>query len=151
MVEKLEKIIGGYTKGLYISPEILENLFNINRDSSQYQFKLLSLERDIKDLLSERNLFITIKSDKNGIKILSDKEASEYNINKIGKGLRVLESAQTDLLNVDVNLLERHEEDIHNKRIVFGSRVVDAIKQEFKKDIPIKLNSYSYKLPRLFK
>lgn len=151
MVEKLEKIIGEYTKGQYIYPEILENLFKEERNSPQYQFKLMSLEKDIKSLLIERSIYVTIKSDKQGIRILSDAEASEHNIHRIGKGLRVLESAQTDLLNVDANCLEKYEEDIHNKRIIFGSRVVDAIKQEFKKDIPIVLSSYRYKLPRLFK
>jgi hypothetical protein len=150
MVEKLEKIIGGYSKGQYISPEILENLFGFSRTTSQYQFKLLSLESEIKESLRERGILVSIRSDKYGIKILSDREASEHNINRIGKGLRVLEDAQTDLLNVDVNNLEKQEEEVHNKRIVFGSRIIDAIKTEFKKDVPVKI-SYRSMLPRLFK
>lgn len=151
MIEKLEKLIGGFEKGQYISPEILENLIKEEIASPKYQFKILKLIQKIKNKFSERGAIATINIYKSGIKILTDSEASKENTKRIAKGLRVLEQAQTDLIGVDVNNLDRQEEEIHNKRIVFGSRVIDAIKTEFKKDIPLKLSSYRYKLPRLFK
>ncbi len=151
MIENLENIIGGFEKGQYITPEILENFVGFERATSDYYFKTISIASYIKKILSERGNPVTLEFNHYGIKILTDKEASAYNARKALKGLRILDQAHQDLNNVDANELQPDEEKRHNERIIIVSRANSAVKQELTKDMPVKLDSYKSNLPRLFK
>jgi hypothetical protein len=151
MIEALIKSTGGLRKGQYITPEMLEKLFDLERTSPAYQFKLMALEKDIKKLLEENGVFASIKSEKYGIRILNDTEASLYNMNKIGRHLKGIEDSHTDLMNVDVNHLTKDEGHIHHQRVALSCRIVDSVKQGITKDMPIKLEAYKSFMPKLFK
>jgi hypothetical protein len=151
MVEKLEKTIGSFEKGQFISPEIIENILGEQRTSPSYQFGSMKLVKDIKKHMSDHGIHVTVISESYGIRILTDSEASAYNTKRYCKGLEIIERSYDDAKSVDANNLTKEEEEIHNKRLVFIGRGIDSIKQEYKKDIKIPLGHYKNNLPRMLK
>lgn len=123
-------------KGDYIPPERIEEIFQIKLedDIKAFHLKLLGLKEQIEDRLWARGETATIKIEKDGVRILLDSEAADYNEESFNQALRKAGKAHHRNLHVNVGLLEDEKQlKQHERTLEVQGLVLQAISETHKK------------------
>ena len=94
------------SKGDYLTPEEVERATDVRRDDhKQYQFSVMRLCKEISQNMEARGDPVTVCSHQDGIKILTDEEASIYNEAEFERGRRKMVRSHVRLRKVDLMAL----------------------------------------------
>jgi len=113
-------------KGSYIQPEVLEHVFQVNRDMSAYSLKMMGMCNEIMRQLSARGLDVVAKQHKSGIKILEDAEASAHTYQEAQLAMMKYRRNLVRSQSVDRSQLDDKEKELHDGRLFVMGRVYQA-------------------------
>jgi hypothetical protein len=102
-------------KGEFIPPEKIEAIVKLPRDHQYYSLKVLALREQIETELDARGRPVNVKSEKGGLRILTDEEARPYAEGLFNQAARALRRSHlrsciidtTNLSDEDKKRLER--------------------------------------------
>jgi hypothetical protein len=119
-------------KGQFLSPEFLEEAVGVGRhqDYDLYKFLVLRIQKTIHDTTT-----LTAKFENDGLRILTDPEASVYNRRRFEINLGGAGRAAGRLQNVDSANLNSFQRDKHDHSLVVTGSCMLAIKDTKKKFI----------------
>ena len=109
-------------KGDVISVDVLQKITKKPQGSQEYAFKLMSLQSFIHDKRAD----LTVRIDHDTIRILTDKESSEYNDQVFKMGMRKMKTSNGRLLMVDYSGFSDDEKQRHLRKIEVNSRTYQA-------------------------
>jgi len=147
----LEKLFGELIKGSYITSDMLEKYFEADKNSPEFNFGSMALQEQIRKHLAFKGEHVTVITVNYGIRILTDAEASINRVRKFGDHLKGMDKCYDGLVNVDRQNLSKEEDERHLKRLTFTGRVMDIVKDDLKKQMPIGSLVYKSIIPKLFK
>lgn len=118
-------------KGDVIPPEIVESYGRTSRaDTKAYKFKLLGLRQQLTRQLAEiHGQLWVIKSEGDGLRILTDSEAVDYTNGEFNKGRRVMVRNHARAINVDVSALSAEQRATHDRNLTVQSAQLTALSQ----------------------
>jgi hypothetical protein len=116
-------------KGDYISPEFLEGLTGFLRYTQDYSFAMLSLRDDLERRLGAIGNPVTIKQEDQGLRLLTDSEAAEYNAHRGNKLLGQMGRAHKRNQAVDSNNLSQEEDHQHLRNLQVQGTILSSAKQ----------------------
>ena len=96
-------------KGDYIPPERIEDIVKLPRTHQYYSLKLLALREQIEMELESRGRPVNVKSEKGGLRILTDEEARPYAEGLFNQAARALRRSHVRSCIIDTANL--NEED----------------------------------------
>lgn len=115
-------------KGDIIPAERVERIVGIKQSAGQaYQLALLSLTSQIAQELGDRGRNWTLKTERGGIHILTDAEASTYNHREAKKARRAMLRRHQLNLSVDVGALNEDQRKQHDRIIEIDGKYVQAM------------------------
>ena len=110
------------TKGQLIDIPTLEAITSHRHGTTAFQFAVLALM----DRINHRTT-MTAKTTPEGLRILTDSEASEYNNRRFGINMGAMIRRHGKSLQVDACVLSSDEQRQHERRVLGQSRYVSAI------------------------
>ena len=116
------------SKGDYISPEELEKEFGHKLDS----LELMSICQQVQ----RHNDSVTVKSEKGGIRLLTDNEATVYNNVLFFAHLRGLDHRNKRMLAVDQSQLTPEHKDNHGRKLEVQGNILASIENAVKELLP---------------
>ena len=129
-----------YKKGDYITPEQLEKELGYAPSGLQ----LLSVCKGLDDANNQ----MTIKCEGDGIRFLTDSEATNYNHNYFGRHLEGMFRRNKKMLSVDQSNLSEPERENHKRKINIQSVMLVGLKDSLRSLLPVK--SYDSGIKKLF-
>lgn len=115
-------------KGSVVEAAECERITGVNQNSQRFAFALLKLKQRVQRDMERRGTPVTIKITANSLHVLTDAEASIYNAKQQTFGIRRQFRAHKRNLGVDATQLTAEELREHQKRLIAGSRMMQAIK-----------------------
>lgn len=109
-------------KGQLLDLSMLEEITSKKRGTQEFDFAVLGIQERINDRTP-----MTAKVTTDGLRILTDSEASEYNQRQFSLALGRTVRRHGKALQVDVVNLPPEEQRMHERRLINQSRVVQAI------------------------
>jgi hypothetical protein len=105
-------------KGDVIAPEVIEAAYRVSRADRNYQLATMKLKERIERDLEARGYPVTIKQEKDALRILTDPEAVEYNDAAFKASLRAIGRAHHRLCVVDTEQLTEQERRAHSRAVM---------------------------------
>jgi len=124
------------TKGSYIPKStILEELkLDEPPTDREYSFILMALKARLeRDIYKETGRIPTIKSEDNGLRILTDSEAVDYNDKSFRCAIRKMYRAHRRQMNVDVGNLTNEQKAAHAKSVTNQATLMVALESAAKR------------------
>lgn len=109
-------------KGELIDLPTLEKITSKKHGTPEFQLAVLGIQDRINDRTA-----MTAKITQDGLRILTDSEASEYNQRLFHLGIGRVVRRHGKTLQVDVTTLQPDEQRAHENRLISQSRIVGAI------------------------
>lgn len=134
------------TKGSYITPEVIEKALGFDRGSNEYSLQSLKLKETIEAWFEERGNPVTIKSEQDGLRILTDAEATEYNHRMFKIGMRRLFESHRKMLNVSEKNMTSEQVSSHRQRMNAQAHVTAAV---WTQNQTLRLIPYSRQVPTI--
>jgi len=114
-------------KGTNILQEQIEEIYKVKAGSNEYDLKKLELQNRIEVELALRGLLVTVKSVKNGLRILTDPEAAIHNQKRFNNELKTLARVHSRKAAVDTANLNETEKVIHQRDLHDQGRYMQAL------------------------
>lgn len=118
-------------KGDYIEPKTLGEMTDTKPGTTQYAFALIGIRNRIEDEYPG----LVCKMEGQGIRVLSDKEASEYTHRRFREGLQTMKRSHSRALRVDRSQLPQPS--AHDRRLQIQEHVIRAAESAYGKEIPL--------------
>jgi len=122
--EKLEK-------GAYLPPSYLEHKLKVTRQERRYRFTLMDLIQAIR--LARPDLSAHIREEGDGLRIMHDAEAGEYNFNKVMTGFEIIANRVERCASINRNMLDPQARTIQFTRDQHMAALVRAGQAEIEK------------------
>ena len=121
-------------QGEFISPDSLEVLFEVNRNSTKYSFKCMILCGEISRELTEREgKTVLAIQHKLGLQILTDEETTNYCNGRISKATSdIIKFAQLQS-HVGTESMNTDERTVHVRSVEKNMRFADYVKRKARK------------------
>lgn len=117
------------SKGDTLTAEQLEDAFGCARTDREYRFKLMALGLQIEEEFADgREETVTVTYPDDGIRILTDSEAVDYNPRMFRNGLRRAGKAHKRLAGVDRSQLNELEKARAEHELLVQNRLLQALK-----------------------
>lgn len=114
--------VNALSKGELLNHDTLEKATGKKRDTQEYAFAVMGLQHNINS-----NTLMTAKITPDGLRILTDSEASEYNHGQFRQALGRTVRRHGKSLQVDASQLSPEEQKKHERQLINQSRIVQAI------------------------
>jgi len=114
-------------KGDYITPEKLTEIIGSNPDTQRYKFKVLRIIKQMRAYLFSKGLVWTIKVEKGGIRICSDKQAAVHNPKEYEGARKYMKRLYAQNAAVDINNLTTEEQAVHMRRLQVQGMEITAL------------------------
>lgn len=98
----------------------------------EFQYRLVGFSEYVRKELWDRGKRYTVRIKDFTIEILSDEEASDYNVNHFAKGLQKLRKAHRQILAVDSSEFAAEQKQRHDRAIVVQAAILSGIKESRK-------------------
>ena len=116
-------------KGQYITPEEVEEITGISRkDYKEYNLAALNLKTIIFSKMMEEGLIVTIRSEQDGLRILTDWEASMYNAKAVKSHIKGISKSVTRQKGVNTSEFTPEQNVTHLQRVTGMSLILQAVK-----------------------
>lgn len=115
-------------KGDYIPPDVCESILRTKRDHKKYSLRLCNLAKHIEKELRIRSRPATVVTEKDGITILTDADASRYAVDWRDRRYRGMKKDLRRLAQVDVNNIPEAERKKHDGELLLTGRMVQMLK-----------------------
>ena len=112
-----------------ISQEKLKEITKQEPGTDLYRLAVMSIKQQIERQLEERGYPVTIKHEKDALRILLDAEASDHNARQAELSIRRLRRSHQRSLCVDVRNLNEEEQTQHSRHLLWQGAMVGAIKK----------------------
>jgi hypothetical protein len=119
-------------KGSVITPEEIQAIFHVQVGTSAYCVAALRLRNYITDRFAERNETVTVISDRNALRILTDPEAAEYNAKRFRGLCGTLGETHIRNCGVDTSALDDKQKRDHERVIMRQSVVLTHMREGWK-------------------
>jgi hypothetical protein len=137
-------------KGTNIPADECEHVLGISRDSAKYSLAMMNLIEVVQKELTAREMNVTVVSQKCGIRVLTDEEASTYNAQQCHIALARQIRAFGRLRQVDSSEFDDTNKMQHDRHLlVIGRTIQGALNErkiaqkewliEHKRDLPLAL------------
>ena len=123
-------------KGDVLTPESLARITSTEVGTPAYQFAILGLRCEIERELEAAGRPVTVKQDGDGLRILTDEEATDYNHAQLQAGLRKVARSHRRNLLVDRTQLSIEKQKAHDRRLIAEGAYVQSI-AETRKRLPV--------------
>ena len=114
-------------KGDVITARKIEHITGFKQDSNAFRFAMMQLQSTIERTMEQRGTPVTIKSEKNSLRVLKDEEASEYNhkrtLQQVVGVMRTHKRAQL----VDTGNLTKEDKKTHAQRLAVSGHFAQAL------------------------
>jgi predicted small secreted protein len=120
-------------KGDLIDAIHIEKVLRLSRGTPAYQLKLMGLKDEVERELMQRGRPVTVKIEKQSLRILTDAEATEYNEARFNHQLRGAKRSFHRQMNVDVSQLTEDQKASHERRVLWQGGIMTAIVNEKKR------------------
>jgi len=127
MAERYPVDFEALQKGDFIAPEVIEKWGGVPRHSIKYGFKLLAFKANVEKELRDLKRPMTLKSEKYGLRLLNDPDASRYRSDRQKHLLTNAVVQHRGLIEVDRGRLSDEESEVHDRRTMVSSLFVSAI------------------------
>ena len=134
------------SKGSYIAPEVIERTIGFIRGSAEYNLQMLKLKEMVEARFEEAENPVTIKVEQDGLRILTDAEATEYNHRMFKIGMRRLFESHRKMMNVDEGSMRQDQISAHRQRANAQAHVVASVWTQNQK---MKLIPYTRAIPTI--
>ncbi len=115
-------------KGTYVSKDVLQHASGHESSTSAYKLFVLGIQKNIKDEFISRGDPAYVKFEQDGLRILTDLEASPY-IEARNRSLRSSMGYNTVVLvAIDRNAMPANEQQSHDRRVIVESRYTQALR-----------------------
>lgn len=126
--------IDSLQKGDFIPSEVIEQVRDVTVGTQAFAFELMRLRTEIEaSFLKRTGKRATVKSEGNGLRVLTDSEATEYNAGMVEQGRRRIFTSHARNVDVDENQLTSGEKKEHTRRVEISSAYTQALSKESKK------------------
>lgn len=115
------------TKGFVLTVDEVERINRTTRGSKEHGLGLLKLQGWMESELEGRGCCWVIKQESEGLRVLTDAEASTYQEKRRQEDVRSILRGHRKLLHVDANVLTDEERAEHNRRVLVGGYFVQAL------------------------
>jgi len=122
-------------KGDYITPEQIEDILGVSRNDKQYPFKLMYLQKKI--MMDRQDIYA--KAEKDGLRILTDAEWTNYEGGLFTNALRAMARSVRRIAAVDVRELTEDERTKHDRRQIVMAQTLQGAhssRREAMKSLP---------------
>lgn len=119
-------------KGSVITPEEIQAIFHAQVGTSAYCVAALRLRNYITDRFAERNETVTVISDRNALRILTDPEAADYNRDAFRRKSGQMLSIHKRNCGVDQSALNDKQRRDHERVIMRQSVVLTHMREGWK-------------------
>ena len=133
-------------KGSYITPEVIERATGFMRGSNEYSLQSLRLKDMIESWFEEHENPVTIKIEQDGLRILTDTEATEYNHRMFKIGMRRLFESHRKMLNVNEKDMTQEQVSAHRQRVNAQAHVTASV---WTQNQTLRLIPYSRQVPTI--
>lgn len=133
-------------KGSFISPDTLERVTTFKRGSNEYDLQVLRVKGLLEAHFDESGNPVTIKIEQEGLRVLTDEEATEYNHRRFKIGMRALFEANRRMSNVDEGKMTSEQVAAHRAKLNAQAHVVTAVAN---KNDTLRLIPYSRQVPNV--
>lgn len=114
-------------KGDYITPEKLTEIIGSKPDTQRYKFKVLRIVKQMRQYLFHKGLVWTIKVEKDGIRICTDEQASEYNPTQYDFARKRMKRLYAQNAAVDISNLTDETKAAHLRRLQVHGMEITAL------------------------
>lgn len=108
--------------------EVLQAM-GVSLDCDDPQFHLMKFCQRVADELKDRQLIVTVATQKGRVRVLTDEEAVEYNAREFERGLAKSRRAHFRALAVDVGNIGEVQREQHERRCIVNGQVLSAIRK----------------------
>lgn len=105
-------------KGDVVSPEVISAVYGVERSSRGFQVCALNLKDRIERALGERGYPVTVKTEMDAIRILTDAEAVQYNAASFERGVSAMARSHRRLAAVDHAQLDARESEKRDRLLL---------------------------------
>lgn len=120
-------------KGAVIDATVIEEFGNVKRTERNYGLASMKLKNAIFAALAARGLFVTIVSEDDDLRILTDVEAAEYSGGQFESGRSKMVRAHVNALHVDRGALDQKQQEEHDARLIAQAAQLSAVRGARKK------------------
>jgi len=137
--------VNSLKKGDYLPPDELAKYAKYTPDSKNWQFDLMRIRAEI-----ESKTKFSVKSERDGLRILDDNECSEYNNNSCFNHLNGYKYRHKKMLQADTKKMFASNKENHMRFIEIHGKIVQGIDEEIKRSMPLDITNYQSIIPKLF-
>lgn len=115
----------GVEVGRFFMPEEIAEMFGTEPGTEDHRFKCMQFGRDIERRLARRAvpLYVTCRTMGDGVKVLTQEEASNYNTRKANLALRSMGVAVCRLGKVDTSGFSDRQRQIHENNLARSAQM----------------------------
>ena len=133
--DKIVALAEGLGKGDYITPETIESITRAKRTERDYALTVLDVKATIERELFASGRTWTLKGEKDGLRVLEDAEASEYNNGQFVQHIRGMGRAHFKMMGVDRAQLAKDALSRHDHNVLRQSMRLQAVQAFERKQI----------------
>lgn len=114
-------------KGDYITPEVIENITGEDRYTQAYSMAILRFGQTVVERLADRTppLYVVVKQEKSGLRILDDESASSYTFGEAERALKMMKRNYGRMTRcVDPTEFNDGTKRMHENRIMITSAMI---------------------------
>jgi hypothetical protein len=135
--DKIRALAEGTAKGDYIPPETIEKLTHSTRTDRNYALTVLDFKTTIERELFAAGKTWTLKCEKDGLRVLDDTEASEYNNGQFSQHIRGMGRAHFRMMGVDRAELAKEAQSRHDHNVLRQSMRLQAVNAFERKQVTV--------------
>jgi len=117
-------------KGDCIKPSVCEEKTGKRRGTTEYQFALMALSKKVEADMLDEGRPVTVRVHKDGLRILTDIEASRFNHDCVKSYLLRMGYSAQRLARVDFSQFDDHDKLVHAHRVQIAAATVRGAKKE---------------------